>query len=272
MKNLAIFLFVFASLATAYAQESKTQNLGDNFSLEGALATFKSASSLEAFENAINEENNNVNNLDLNEDGNIDYVQVEDLVENDVHVIVLSTYVNGNEKQDIATISVEKTGASAAVLQIIGDEDLYPQNTIVEPYDVEESPRSTKGGPAFEEIEWNRIVVNVWGWPCVRFIYAPRYVAYVSPFRWGYYPPRWRPWRPYKHPVFYARCAPHRVYYHSAPTRRVVYASKIYGPKRHSSTIVIHKRNRNTIIHQNKRGNTKIINAPRRSGDRHRRH
>ena len=272
MKNLAVILMLFAACSAITAQETSSSFPGEDFSLEAALAAFKSAPSLEAFENAINEENNNVNNLDLNEDGNIDYVQVEDLVENDVHVIVLSTYLNRTEKQDIATIGIEKTGGSTAVLEIVGDEDLYPQNTIVEPYDAEESPRSSKGGPSYEEIEWNRFVVNVWGWPCVRFIYAPRYVAYVSPFRWGYYPPRWRPWRPYKRQVFYTRCAPHRVYYQAAPARRVVYASKIYGPKRHSSTIIIQKRNRNTIIHQNKRGNTKVISTPRRPAGRHKRH
>jgi hypothetical protein len=271
MKNLAIFLFVFAALATTNAQDSNTQNLGDNFSLEGALAMFKTSSSLEAFEAAINEENNNVNNLDLNEDGNIDYVHVADIMENDAHVIVLSTYLNGNEKQDIATIGIEKTGDASAVLQIIGDEDLYPENTIVEPYDAEESPGTSKGGPSFNELEWNRIVVNVWGWPCVRFMYAPRYIAYVSPFRWGHYPPRWRPWRPFKQSLFYTRCAPHRVYYHRAPTRRVVYATKIYRPNRHTSTIVVQKRNSRTIIHQNKRGNTKVIKTTRKPDGRRRR-
>ncbi len=60
--------------------EDSTGLPGDNFSLEGALTMFQKASSPEEFEKMLNTENNHVNNLDLNGDGQIDYVRVIDKI------------------------------------------------------------------------------------------------------------------------------------------------------------------------------------------------
>ena len=62
---------------------------GDNFSLEGALELFKDSKSLEDFEKKLNQKENHVNNLDLNKDGDTDYIRVEDNMDGDVHAIVL---------------------------------------------------------------------------------------------------------------------------------------------------------------------------------------
>ncbi len=240
MKKQLSLLLVVLGMATAFSQvDNRPVNTGDDFSLEGALAMFKKANSLEEFEKLLNEENNNVNNLDLNNDDDIDYIVVEDIKEGDSHIIVLSTYLNEKEKQDIATIGIEKTGENQALLQIEGDTDLYPENTIIEP------------------------TVNVWLWPSVRFLYGPRYVVWVSPYRWGYYPRWWRPWRPIAHPVFYAHCAPHRVYYRPVASRRVVVARRAYAPRRHSSTLVVHNRRGTTVVHKNRRGSVKVVKTRR---------
>ena len=108
-KKIIAFLLIVIGFSVSYAQDDdRPQNTGDNFSLEGALSLFKKANSLQEFEKMLNKENNNVNNLDLNNDGDIDYILVDDIQEGNNHVIVLSTYLNGNEKQDIATIGIEK--------------------------------------------------------------------------------------------------------------------------------------------------------------------
>lgn len=267
-KNLSLLLIVMG-MATGLSQEdNRPVNTGDDFSLEGALAMFKKANSLEEFEKLLNEENNNVNNLDLNNDDDIDYITVEDIKEGDSHIIVLSTFINEKEKQDIATISIEKTGAEQAVLQIEGDADLYAENTIVEPTETTETIKSTKGGPNTPEIDFQVVTVNVWLWPSVRYIYGPRYVVWISPYRWGYYPRWWKPWRPISHPVFYAHCAPHRVYYRPVATRRVVVARRAYIPRRQSSTLVVHNRRGTTVIHKNKRGNVKAVKVKRNSNRR----
>ncbi|WP_309609192.1 hypothetical protein [Flavobacterium sp.] len=249
MKKTITLLLVILGITFSSAQENDNPEFtGENFSLEGALDLFKKANSLENFEELLNQESNNVNNLDLNNDGNIDYINVDDIKENDTHVIVLSTFLSKTEKQDIATVGIEKTGNEEATLQIEGDQDLYAENTIAEPYDVSEKMNQGKGGPSLSEIISTRIIVNVWFWPSVRYIYAPRYVAWKSPHRFGFYPRWWKPWRPFRYATFYTRAAPHRVYYHRTPICRLVIVRKVYAPRRNHSTIVIHKNNHKTVV------------------------
>lgn len=261
MKKITTTLLVILGITSGFCQESGSAEFtGENFSLEGALAVFKKSNSLEEFEKLINQEDNNVNNLDLNNDGETDYVTVEDIKENDTHVIVLSTYLGDNEKQDIATIGIEKTGKEEAVLEITGDSELYAENTIVEPFDIAESMDKSKSGPNTPEITSTRIIVNVWFWPSVRFLYAPGYVIWVSPHHWHYYPRWWRPWKIYHRRIFYKKCASHRVYYHRTPTHRVVLARKIYAPKRHSSTLIVKSSRKTNVIRSNRdNGNVKAV-------------
>ena len=264
MKKLTTILFAVLSVNFGFSQEeAQPENTGDNFSLEGALALFKKSNSLEEFEKFINEENNNVNNLDLNGDSDIDYIVVDDIKEGDTHVIVLSTYLNEKEKQDIAIIGIEKTGQESAILQIEGDADLYAENTFVEPNDIVETSTGGKGGPNISEIKITQVIVNVWFWPSVRYLYAPTYSVWHSPWKWRMYPKWWRPWRSYSYHVFYGICASHRVHYHRAPARRVVVAHKIYAPRRNRSTIVVHHNRRNTVVRNNGR-NTTVITKNKR--------
>lgn len=247
MRKLFILLIVVVVTTFGFSQDvAKPEFIGEDFSLEGALAMFKKSNSLEEFEKHLNTEENNVNNLDLNDDGTIDYITVDDIVEKDTHIIVLSTYLSGTEKQDIATIGIEKTGAESAILQIEGDENLFAENTIAEPFEVDEkSVKSGNGGPSVPNINTIRIVVNVWFWPCVRVIYAPTYVVYVSSHRWGFYPKWYRQWRPFRNHIFYSNSAHHRNYYHRTVVRRVVVAKTVYAPRRNSSKVLVHYSRKN---------------------------
>ncbi|MCA0237535.1 MAG: hypothetical protein LCH81_14245 [Bacteroidetes bacterium] len=225
----------------AWAQDSteadSTGLAGDNFSLEAALDLFKQSASLEDFEKRLNEEDNPANNLDLNDDGKIDYIRVVDEMDGDVHAIVLQTPVSESESQDIAVIEIEKTGAESAILQIVGDEDVFGEQVLVEPSDEEVDAPKGRGGPAVH-LAPDAIVVNVWLWSPVRFIYRPAYVVYVSPWRWGYYPGWWQPFRPRPWRVFYPRFRPYHVHYHVVTTHRVVHAHRVYTPHRRHSTVV----------------------------------
>lgn len=278
MKKITALLFVISLTTITFAQNVKdelknndsdsTEISGDNFSLEGALALFKKSNTLEDFEKALNEENNNVNNLDLNNDGNTDYISVQSIKDNDTHAIILSTYLKDNEKQDIATIGIEKTGKEEATLQIIGDEELYAKNTVVEPFEVDEKSEKSKG-PNASEVRITRLIVNVWGWSCVRYMYAPRYVVWNSPYYWGEYPSYWRPWRPMRYGVFYTRITPYRSYYRPTRTFRVINARNIYMPRRRTTTIIVHRnRGHKTVIIKQGRGvkahKTVIHKTPRK--------
>lgn len=109
---------------------------------------------------------------------------------------------------------------------------MFAENTIVEPFDVESKVDTNNHGPNASNINLTRIVVNVWFWPCVKFMYHPRYVVWKSPYRWKKYPSYWKPWKPFKHTVFRTRSVRHSTHFHRTKTHRVVAARKIYKPRR----------------------------------------
>jgi hypothetical protein len=247
MKHLLPGVLIFLSISTlkAQAQDQATDSTGlpgDNFSLQGALDLFKKAGSPEEFEKLLNTEDSKVNNLDLNDDGNTDYIKVISKKENDVQIFVLQAVVSDKENQDVAVIELEKTGKDNAVVEIVGDEDIFGEETIVEPDDSQENAfnegfSTLAGGPNMENANMG-IIVNVWAWPCVRFVYAPSYVLWVSPFSWRAHPVWYRPWRPLAWHVY----RPYRYHYHPhyavVTTRRVVVAPRIYRPMRVTSVTV----------------------------------
>lgn len=240
-----------------YAQSEPADSTGlpgDNFSLEAALELFKSAASPEAFEKSLNSENSNINNLDLNEDGEIDYIRVIDNMQGDVHALILQAVISETESQDIAVIEIEKQGAETAILQIIGNEDVYGEQVIAEPFD-EDAVKSGKDkgpSPRFAPV---RVVVNVWFWPSVRFMYRPAYVVYASPYRWRTYPAWWRPWRPYPYYRYHAIARPYRAHYQVVPTHRVVRAHAVYTPHRTTSRTV-HTRTTTVVAKRGNHGKT----------------
>ncbi|MCC7506349.1 MAG: hypothetical protein IT259_13665 [Saprospiraceae bacterium] len=252
---LCVLLFPLFSLPLLAQDTADSTGLpGDGFSLEAAVELFKKAQSPEDFEKLLNSEENTVNNLDLNEDGEIDYIRVIDNMAGDVHAIVLQVPVSETESQDVAVIEIEKTGAEEATLQIIGDEAVYGKQLIAEPFE-EERSQEGRHGPALTH-QPVRIVVNVWLWPSVRFVYRPGYVAYVSPWRWRVYPTWWRPWRPHPWGWYHVRVRPYRAHCHVVTVHRVHRAHAVYAPRRTHSTVV-HTR---TVSH-GPRGGTKTTSS-----------
>lgn len=229
---------------------------GDHFSLEGAVELFKKAESPEDFEKLLNLEDSKVNNLDLNEDGEIDYIRVVDNVEGDAHALVLQVALSEKESQDIAVIEIEKQGDENAILQIVGDEDIYGDQTIVEPFE-EEQVKSDKNKGPMPAMGSVRIVVNVWLWPSVRFMYRPGYVVWVSPWRWRYYPAWWRPWRPYPWHRYHVYVAPYRAHCHVITTHRVTRAHAVYAPRRTHSTVV-HTKTTTVVAARGKHGGVAV--------------
>ncbi|MBL0306963.1 MAG: hypothetical protein IPQ25_13295 [Chitinophagaceae bacterium] len=240
------FSCIMMGTATAQNQPGvdSTGLPGDDFSLQGALQMFQDAATIEDFEKAINTEGNHINNLDLNADGEIDYIRVVDKSEKDVHAFVLQVPVSETENQDIAVIELEKTGEANAIIQIIGDEDIYGEQVIVEPdgggeeafYNFNDSKLS--GPNAGYDFTTPGIVVNVWLWPSVRFVYGPAYRPWISPWRWRYYPGWWKPWKPLRWHAWH----PFRAHYHRpfsvVRTHRVIHAHRVYTPFRTTSVTV----------------------------------
>lgn len=230
MKKALLLIAVFALgfvPAKLSAQDADSTGLpGDNLDLQGVLELFKNAESIEAFEKALNTESNQVNNLDLDEDGNVDYIKVIDHSDSGAHAITLQVDIDDKESQDVAVIEIEKNGDESAELQLVGDEELYGADYIIEPE--EETQSKTTEGKFTSQFAPPVVIVNVWTWRPVRFIYAPTYVVWVSPWRHRHYPAYWHPWRPVAWHVHHARVVRYHHHCRVAHVHRVAHAHRAY--------------------------------------------
>jgi hypothetical protein len=217
---------------------------GDNLNLYAVLDVFQKSKTLEEFERVLNSRDSNINNLDLNNDNVIDYIEVVSYKEGNSYSIVLRVAINNNEYQDVAVIEVNKNSSGRIVVQIVGDEELYGENYIVEPY------YSETRNPGYTGNE--DVIINNYGndilyadyWPIVIRLYSSAFRLYISPWHWGFYPSYWSPWTP----IFYHNYWSYNYnYYRNRPYRRTVYVRdpihySYYSARRSSSPIV--RRNR----------------------------
>jgi len=156
-----------------------------------------------------------VNNLDLNDDGQVDFIRVVEEMSDDTHVIILQVPLGEDEFQDVATIEIEKSGDNYN-MQVHGNEIIYGVDYYVVPS-----------------------YVYIHTWPIIRWIYRPVYRPYRSIYYFGYYP-RW--WRPYRHVtinVYHKRIVRYRTTTVFSVTRvsRVRTVHKVHYKPR-TSTIV----------------------------------
>lgn len=260
---LSIMVMMLFGWMTSHGQNPEAEVPGDHFSLEGALELFKKSESPEHFEKLLNSPDSKVNNLDLNGDGYIDYIRVFDRYEDNVHVFILQAVVTESENQDIAVIELEKKANGQAVLQIIGDEDIYGVTTIIEP---------TRQVRTYAGSNTTNTVVNVWSWPVVQYVYGPRYVVWHSPWSWHHRPVWWSTWRPVVYVHYHHYWRPYRSHYVVCHTRRVVHAHHIYYPHRRTS-VVVHNRHHaqvtryRTAYSDNRNGRTRDDHRNSRSSE-----
>jgi hypothetical protein len=221
---------------------------GDNLNLFAVMKLFQESKTLEIFERDLNNEDMRINNLDLDQDGRIDYIRVVDHADGNYHSIVLQDALSPRDIQDIAVFTVYRDHQGRVSIQLTGDEALYGRDYIVEPnyadLDYNETPN-----PGYTEYNRETVVINrtttleVAAWPVIRFIFLPTYVVWQSPWYYNYYPTYWRPWRPYYwhyyygyhynwDPYYYGH---YRVYsYHRDPYWHNTY----YSQRRHYSPVV----------------------------------
>lgn len=186
-------------------------DISDNLDLKAVASIFGESKDLEDFEYRINNPKTQISNLDLNRDGKVDYLRVIESVEENTHLIVLQSVLGRDLYQDVATIEVEKDPRTKTVqVQVVGDVFLYGTNYIYEPV------YYTR--PVIFNVFWTR-----------------GYVAYYSPWYWGYYPAYYSYWAPY--PVFRYRthvCNYINVHnhYHYTDIRRSTRAVAIHSRTR----------------------------------------
>ncbi len=245
-KVIFSWLFSMVFLAAANAQYAdRTGYEGDNFSLEGAIELFKQSYSINDFERKLNTQDTWVNNLDLDWDGRIDYIRVEHRRQGNYHAIILSVPLGYYDVQDIAVIEIERVGRRSAVLQIVGDPDIYGEEVIVEP--ISQNGYAYNGDYRYDN--GNNGFVNVYYWSAVQHMLGRNYRVYVSPYRWHYYPTWWSPWSPFGWDVYRPRIVIYHRHYHVVHVHRVVHVHNFYKPYRVYSHNVLVRTNNVRVRH-----------------------
>ncbi|MBP6557119.1 MAG: hypothetical protein KAX93_03000 [Flavobacterium sp.] len=271
---LVLLLVTLFSVNFSFSQDNSEPEAlglpGDNLSLYAVLEVFQKSKTIEDFEKALNDKEGNVNNLDLNNDNDIDYIKVISEKDGDNHSIILQVPVSEKENQDVAVIEVSKDNSGKAIVQIIGDEELYGKDYIVEPSTEVVGGTPNPGYTGGDTVIINNNTTNNYnttnttnnstsnnngasyvepsGWSVVLFLFSPIYVAYRSPFYWGFYPPYWSPWRP--------------IYYHNYWG----YNGHYHHHNHYRRTTVIINNNHYHNRYHNRRSSSSIVANNRREG------
>jgi hypothetical protein len=245
MRRIILFFVVLMTGFATFSAFSQTGTEpvalglpGDNLNLYAVLDVFKKSATLEEFERVLNDKDSNINNLDLNNDNAVDYIEIRSYKTGNFHSIVLRVAINSIEYQDVAVIEVAKNSIGNVIVQIIGDEDLYGKEYIVEP-SFSETPNPGYIGNQ-KVIVSSSVDYYANNWPIAIQLFLPTFSLYVSPWHWGLYPIYWRPWTPV---FFHFYWDFNRHYYTNNYYRRWSYIRypvhhSYYYTRRQSSAIV----------------------------------
>lgn len=185
------FLITFATLTlglvSVLAQDGATvvtanSEAAAGLDLYAVAELFKNSETLEKFEQSLNDPQTGINNLDLDQNGEVDFIRVTEKTADDTHLIILQTPITESEFQDVATIAVERESGEKHNLHIQGDTVLYGANYYVVPANN-----------------------NFSAWNVVRWIFRPNYQAYVSPYGYRVLPRWWGVRRPVAFNVYRTR-------------------------------------------------------------------
>ncbi len=220
---------------------------GDNLDLYAVMDLFLKSKTIEDFEKSLNNTKSGINNLDLDLDKKIDFIKVVTKKEGDsAYTFILQVDVSKTEKQDVAVILVNRDKNKKITVQIVGDEDLYGKDYVIEPKTqptpaVTANPAYTGSEPA-KDVPASTTTVVVQTAPIVQYVYSPAYVPYYPPYYYGYHPPYFA-----MATVIAVGIYRHNNWYHHGG---------YYGGHYHGggNTVVIN--NRNQINHYNNTRNT----------------
>jgi hypothetical protein len=195
---LTISFISFSSFSQTENNEPLLGLPGDDLDLYAVLDLFQKSKTIEEFEKSLNDEKAGIVNLDLNNDGNADFIKVVTEQDGDNFLFILQDPISEKETQDVAVISVSKDAAGKVTMQIIGDKDLYGKDYVVEPRTeptaaITANPVYVGTDPVTVNVEATTEVVVVESTTVVQYVYSPVYVPYYPTYYYGYYPHWWRP-------------------------------------------------------------------------------
>ena len=205
MKSKLIGLLVFTLITTTQcvAQrqikvEAQNNDISNNLDLKAVATAFGESKNLEEFEQKLNDYDSGISNLDLNNDGQVDYLRVVEETEKNVHVVLIQAVLEKDVYQDVASIVVEKEYSNNnTTVQVIGDPYLYGTNYIIEPAYIYT--------PAIYSCFW-----------------GANYYSWHSPYYWGYYPTYYHHRSPFELNIYMSN-----VYRYTNHNHRYYYSNSI---------------------------------------------
>ena len=197
MKRVFLFILTLGSLFlvphSVMADETvtvtaTTSDISENLDLKTVATLFGQAKDLEQFEQMLNNPDSAFSNLDLNGDGEVDYLRVVETADGNRHLVVIQAVLAKDIYQDVASIFVEKDEKDQITVQVVGDEYIYGANYIIEPVYI------------------YRPYIYDWFW-------GASWVAWHSPYYWGYWPSWWHPFHCIDPFLYWDHCYWHHYHY-----------------------------------------------------------
>ena len=195
MKRLTTLLMTLLLMSAAlWADETVTvsansSDISEGLDLKVVAKLFAEAKNLEEFEMMLNNPDSAFCNLDLNGDGQVDYLRVVETGEGNKRLIVLQAVLAKDIYQDVASIYMEKDDKDVVSVQVVGDEYVYGTNYIIEPVYI------------------YRPVIYDWFW-------SDAWYAWHSPWYWGYYPAWWYVHSCWAHDWYWHHCYAYHHHHH----------------------------------------------------------
>ena len=201
-KIVGLLVLILVTTTQCVAQKTYTVNaenndISNNLDLKAVATVFGESKNLEEFENKLNDYDRNISNLDLNNDGQVDYLRVVEDVQRNTHVVVIQAVLDKDVYQDVATIVVDKDQNNSTSVQVIGDPYIYGPNYIIEP--------AYYYTPSIFDCFWGM-----------------NYHRWNSPYYWGYYPSYYHYHSPFELNVYMSN-----IYRHVNHDHRYYYSNTI---------------------------------------------
>ena len=106
-----------------------SSDISENLDLKIVATLFGQAKDLEQFEMMLNNPDSAFSNLDLNGDGEVDYLRVIETADEERHLVVVQAVLAKDIYQDVASIFIDKDESTqSVVVQVIGDEYIYGED------------------------------------------------------------------------------------------------------------------------------------------------
>ena len=140
----------------------ETTNLGDNLNLQALGELVKTSTTAQDIESKLNQPNS-INNLDLDNDGKVDYVKVTEYGSGDKKGFSFTVDMPSGQSQEVATVELQSSANQQATMNINGNQTVYGNNASY----------------ASNFTMTDLLIYH--------YLFFP-HPYYVSPWRYGYYP------------------------------------------------------------------------------------